>query len=491
MIDLKLSKDERKNLSEDEIEIAMARKLEILILPIVRRNLKFFYAGGDLKGKAKAYRENLAKDEIQKVLETRNGNIATVCKPFCETVAEILNDNGITAETVSCDTDMFKHTDVLITTKNGKKYIINYLEDMENIQSKMKTPDFASQKYYERRYKKFENGLTTDGKDLKGISFLTQEELAKIDTNLGYKKYGMYMDDVIQQIKNEFSNFREVMADNTWIAKQAELEKKAEEKSFEEKEKLKKEIFDKYKNMTKEEETEAKLDWLFSYFNDRMDIKGHADFVMYYSRLLLKEVLTEEEYRSITRYDCYADTKNIPKDSKIKDILDSDNPDNSVKSRFCMIDLGNKLYAFSTKPNSYIKLDKNELEELEKYANISKTEKPSDLMLYLCDRGNALPLVFHPLGSKLLNERAELIDKDLNDEDRKKAIEDLSNQIQTTDEPVTSILIPYPDGEQKYIYINEDDEFVLLSNGKETIYHYNEENDTFDEEIKEKNEEER
>ena len=68
---------------------------------------------------------------------------------------------------------------------------------------------------------------------------MNKEELAKIDTNLGYKKYGMYMDDVIQQIKNEFSNFREVMADNTWIAKQAELEKKGEEKSFEEKEKLK------------------------------------------------------------------------------------------------------------------------------------------------------------------------------------------------------------------------------------------------------------
>ena len=52
MINLRLNNEESKNLSEEEIEIAMARKLEILILPYLRRNINFFYAGGDLKGKA-------------------------------------------------------------------------------------------------------------------------------------------------------------------------------------------------------------------------------------------------------------------------------------------------------------------------------------------------------------------------------------------------------------------------------------------------------
>lgn len=87
-------------------------------------------------------------------------------------VVEILKENGINAETVSCDTDMFKHVDVLLTTRSGKKYIINYLEDIENIQTGMKTPDFASKAYYERRYKKFENSFTTDNKSLKEISFI-------------------------------------------------------------------------------------------------------------------------------------------------------------------------------------------------------------------------------------------------------------------------------------------------------------------------------
>lgn len=59
-------------------------------------------------------------------------------------------------------------------------------------------------------------------------------------------------------------------------------------------EQAKSEIDKKYKNMTSDEELEAKMDWIFDYFNHRDNIKGHADFVMYYSRLLLKEVLKKK-----------------------------------------------------------------------------------------------------------------------------------------------------------------------------------------------------
>lgn len=232
--------------------------------------------------------------------------------------------------------------------------------------------------------------------------------------------------------------------------------------------------------MTADEVLESKMDWIFNYFNHRENINGHADFVMYYSRLLLKEVLTKEEYSKITRYDCFVKNKDIPENSKIKDVLDFENPDNKDKNRFCMIKVGNKGYVFSTKPNEYAKLNEEEIKELSTYANFSKSEKPSDLLLNLCDRGNALPLVFHPLGSKLLNERAELVDKNLTPEKREKAIKELADSIKTTDEPITSISIPYPNGDNKYIYINSRDEFVIRTDKKETIYHYNEENDNYE-----------
>ena len=234
--------------------------------------------------------------------------------------------------------------------------------------------------------------------------------------------------------------------------------------------------------MTSAEELEAKMDWIFNYFNHRDNINGHADFVMYYSRLLLKEVLTEEEYRRITRYDCFVKNRDIPENSIIKDVLDSENPDIIDNNRFCMLTINDKAYIFSTKPKEYIKINDEQIQELKTYANLSKSEKPSDLMLNLCDRGNALPLVFHPLGSKLLNERAELIDKNLAEEERAKAVKELADSIKTTDEPVTSISIPYPNGENKYLYINSSDEFVIRTNNNETIYHYNEENDSYEKE---------
>lgn len=225
MINLSLTQNEQKNLSKDEIEIAMARKLEILMLPHLRRHISFFYAGGNLKGKAQAYREVMDKKKIEDIINKNTKDIVpTVCKPLCEMVVEILKENGISAETVSCDTDMFKHTDVLLTTSTGKQYIINFLEDMENIQTGMKTPDFASYPYYEKRYEKFKGGLTTDGKSLCNIDFLSEAQLDKIDANLGYKKLNMYMDSVIDQIKTEFLHFKEFIGDNNLSpAKELEL----------------------------------------------------------------------------------------------------------------------------------------------------------------------------------------------------------------------------------------------------------------------------
>lgn len=397
-----------------------------------------------------------------------------VCKPLCEMVVEILKENGINAETVSCDTDMFRHVDVLLTTINGKKYIINYLEDIENIQTGMKTPDFASKEYYERRYKKFENGLTTDNKSLEKISFLGKDRLEQIDSNLGYKKYNLYMDDVIKQIREEFKNFRMIMAENEYLTEQIKQgEKKSEA-----------EIYQKWQDMTDNEILEKKLDWIFDYFNERMDITGHTDFVMYYSRLLLKQVLTPKEYDKITRYDCFMYAKNIPEECKISNILDFENDENKSKIRFCLLETPDKVYAFSTKPNEYQKLSKEEMEELKEYSIVSKSQKPSDLVLKLCDRGNALPLIFHPLGSQILNERASLIDNTLLKEEQTLELEKLVSSIKTTDGEVTSITIPYPDGETKYIYIDNNDEFVVKSNRTKdtTIYHYNEENDNFTEE---------
>lgn len=361
VIKIELSDKEKEGLNQDEIEIAIARKLEILILPHLRRNIDFFYAGGNFPKKAKAYHNEVSKQKIKDSIAGNPSKISVVCRPLCKTVVAILNENGLNATTVSCDTDMFRHTDILLTTSSGKKYIMNYLEDMENVQTGMKTPDFASKAYYERRYKKFEGGLTPDGKSLEDIQFLNEERIGKIDENLGYKKYGMYMDDVIQQIKEEFKNFRAVMAENEYINEEFQLERTGQNLTDVEKQQLEKNIINKYQEMSDDEILEQKLDWIFKYFNERMDISGHTDFVMYYSRLLLSQVLEPDEYKKLTRYDCFVQKNNVPDNSPIKDILDYDNNEESNRLRFCMITCGENAYAFSTKPKVYRKLTRRRI----------------------------------------------------------------------------------------------------------------------------------
>lgn len=79
----------------------------------------------------------------------------------------------------------------------------------------------------------------------------------------------------------------------------------------------------------------------------------------------------------------------------------------------------------------------------------------------------------------MLNERAALIDPNLSEEKRKMEIEKLISSIKATDGEVTSITIPYPNGEERYIYINENNEFAVKTKDGTTIYHYDEENDSF------------
>ena len=199
--------------------------------------------------------------------------------------------------------------------------------------------------------------------------------------------------------------------------------------------------------------------------------------------LFRSKVLSPEEYKKLTRYDCFAKASEVPENSKLKDILDYDNIEASNKLRFCVLECGDKAYAFSTKPNSYVKLPTSYLEEVRNYANLAKSEKPSDLLLRLCDRGNALPLVFHPLGSKMLNERAAMLNPNLSPEERRIQTQKLADSIKGTDGEVTSLTIPYPDGSQRYIYINPDNEFTVKDKNGTVIYHYYEDKDVFEKEF--------
>ena len=57
----------------------------IYILVICKRNIKFFYAGGNLKGKANAYREIQNKDDLEfavDFLDSESIRITGSCEPY-------------------------------------------------------------------------------------------------------------------------------------------------------------------------------------------------------------------------------------------------------------------------------------------------------------------------------------------------------------------------------------------------------------------------
>ena len=472
MLDLTLTSLEMQGLNKDEVELAMARKLEIMLLPHLRRDIAFFYAGGNLKGKSMAYNHRHTKEEIER-LTFSNETLPIVCKPLCEVVSEILRENGIDAFTITCDTDMFKHTDVLITTKTGKKYILNYLEDMELVQTRMATPDFASEKYYIRRYQKFENTLTPDGKSVEGVAFLSRDRLSMIDENIGYKHDNMYRDDVIEQIKREFDDFRNIMARNEIINAGRNIS--PEEKRH---------IIAKYQCMSDDEVIEAKLDWIFSFFNGRENINGHTDFVMYY-KTLLKRLFSEEDISKMERYDCFVPRDKFPNDSVLINILDLERNEETAKKRFAVVRFIDKYYIFSTKANAYVKLGEEDFKEINSYSIIIRSERPSELVLKLCDLGHALPLVFNPIGLNLLNQREQLIAEN-DSKTRSILLDELVNSIEAYDDPITMLVIPYPDGTQKRIFVDDNNEIAIDDGENVVTYHYEVDTESFSTEVKRK-----
>ena len=151
-------------LSLDEKELAIVRKLQILTAPLFMRSFDFFYQPNNYKLKREIYNRKVE-------LEKGKDKYFIVCNNFVQFAISILVKNGINAKAITCDDDEFSHIDIEITTKQGNKYIINFLSDLENTQIGCKPKRFASESYLDERYK--------EEKDK--YSFLDYERMKNID----------------------------------------------------------------------------------------------------------------------------------------------------------------------------------------------------------------------------------------------------------------------------------------------------------------------
>jgi len=117
--------------------------------------------------------------------------IIAICKQHSEILAETinsLNDENIKAITAGYDEVEGSHITVIVEIEEKGHYCLEINKDLYKIQKGMKTKGFA-----------------VPYKTMEGIecNVLSDDEIKNMDEKLGYYKYGMYTDDVIQMLKNE------------------------------------------------------------------------------------------------------------------------------------------------------------------------------------------------------------------------------------------------------------------------------------------------
>lgn len=322
-----ISSEKFKDFSEDEFELTIVRIVQNIISPKFKRNISFFYQREDIKKRREIYNKKMNVDNIDR--------FDIVCKLLCEITRDILKKKyNIDSEIISCDNDEFGHVDLLLKTKSGKKYIINLLSDLEIIQKGGKAKRFASEKYYNERY----SGRITD------ISFIDDETLKKIDDRIKYTYNGLYFDDIIKLLQEEFKQFKEIIINNKDLQNGYTKEE--------------------IKNMNNDLETEMKVKFLVKYFNGRSKLSGHIELVRY-CKMILSKLFSKEEQNKIKLYDIYIDSKNV--NGRISYILKKDDEE---RKRGLVISTNGKNYAISTIPDRYVEFNEDEWKREVKNNNI-------------------------------------------------------------------------------------------------------------------------
>ena len=275
-------------LPKDKYEIAITRSILKNLSNLFYRDYTFFLN-----------KENLIdrKDIYNKKVDIANiKDFSIVCKTYCEIIKKILKENyDINSELISPFSDEFRHIDLMITTKTGKRYIIDPLSDLVEMQVGLKTNNFASKAYYDKTYKD----------TYKEISFLTDEELEEIDDRIEYKNESKYLDEELEKIKSYFdSNMEQTI----------NLE--------DERDKI---IGD-------------KLKYICENLNNRNRINGIVDLVMYINTVISK-VFSKEEQKRIQVLNFFVDEKDII-NKELDSILDKKNK----RNRGVAIKVGNRYF---------------------------------------------------------------------------------------------------------------------------------------------------
>lgn len=209
------------------------------------------------------------------MINNRNyqNKIVSTCKQTAEVECDVINslrEKNICAKIVGYDPIEEKHVAVIVTI-DDKNYYLDINADLYKIQKGMRTVGFAK------------SSIAVDRTECDTIS---SEDLEKIDKKLGYCKYGIYTDDVIDMLRKEMSDEENL------------------------KEYIREYIENPYEGEVKEDIIyRFKIDFIFNYLKNNLpeEEKMKSIEISKYYHALFKRLLTEEERKNnkIGEYDIY------------------------------------------------------------------------------------------------------------------------------------------------------------------------------------------
>lgn len=409
---------------QDMQELKIVRRVLIESSAQVYRNLEFFYQAENIEQRREIYNRN-------ETLE-KGKTYAIVCKTFCEMIKKkLIEDYQINVETITCDSDEFGHVDILVTTKSGNKYIINCLSDLERIQMNMSSKRFASEKYYLERYANLDN-----------ISFLTKEELKEIDEELGYYQ-GIYMDEIIDMLADEYAQIRDILKENRDLRETLLGENYTEE------------MVD---SLNDNDITNAKLNFLCEFFNDRRGIIGHIELVRIY-KYFYRKLFDFNEQKNIKLYNAFFDS-NREEDEEIFNTQNN-------RVRFLVIQTADTVILLSTVSNVYKKINIEEWNEFQKERNVKvvpiATSKET-ISETLRNKGIAVNIMKHEIVKRRLRQWDERILGTLSEQETTNFLAEIEKQGNT-------VRFGDKEGNQYEIELGEN-YIIIKENNTQTLYYY-------------------
>lgn len=313
-----------QELKGDEYELALVRYVLLKISKLFYRSIIFFLNDEQIEQRNFIYSQKMNPENIT--------SFEIVCSSYCSIIKEILkNKYHIEVELIETDRDVFKHVALLLHTKMGNRYFIDPLMDLSEMKAGMRTHNFASKEKSDNPYIRV---------DIENLNFLDSKILENIDDKIGYKKHHMYMDEMLDVLKNKLSDFEQIPDAKT-------------------KKKVAKHIL---KRPVKEIEYKDILNFKIIAFAElvRKNITfiGLVDF-MIFVQSALEKILTYEEKDKTKISDFFVDTCDL-KDENICEFLNS----NENRKRGMMIKYNNQCMILSAENTDYLLFTQDEWEKI-------------------------------------------------------------------------------------------------------------------------------